>query len=221
MMKKISTTLLWLGLLLAPVFVLAKEPVNLSVAKQAVIQYHDSGEYDRDVARVINQAMTYLKARLANPKTLGDHPAILLDIDETSLSNYDNMKQEDFGGSLKQIYADIDKADDAVIAPTLKLYQFAKAHDIAVIFLTGRDEYERETTTKNLMAAGYNNWDELILRSDEYKGVPAAVYKPAMRKELTAKGYHILLNIGDQQSDLSGGYADKTFKLPNPYYFLK
>jgi hypothetical protein len=26
--------------------------------------------------------------------------------------------------------------------------------------------------------------------------------------------------MGDQESDLSGGYAEKTFKLPNPVYFL-
>jgi hypothetical protein len=27
-------------------------------------------------------------------------------------------------------------------------------------------------------------------------------------------------NFGDQYSDLKGGYADRTFKLPNPNYFL-
>jgi len=26
--------------------------------------------------------------------------------------------------------------------------------------------------------------------------------------------------MGDQESDLRGGYAEKTFKLPNPVYFL-
>jgi hypothetical protein len=28
------------------------------------------------------------------------------------------------------------------------------------------------------------------------------------------------LGMGDQESDLRGGYAEKTFKLPNPVYFL-
>jgi hypothetical protein len=27
-------------------------------------------------------------------------------------------------------------------------------------------------------------------------------------------------SMGDQQSDLTGGYAERTFKLPNPVYFL-
>jgi predicted secreted acid phosphatase len=33
-------------------------------------------------------------------------------------------------------------------------------------------------------------------------------------------GYEIVANFGDQFSDLKGGFADKTFKLPNPNYFL-
>ena len=34
------------------------------------------------------------------------------------------------------------------------------------------------------------------------------------------RGFRIVANFGDQFSDLKGGYADKTFKLPNPTYFL-
>jgi hypothetical protein len=33
-------------------------------------------------------------------------------------------------------------------------------------------------------------------------------------------GDEIVGNFGDQFSDLVGGAADKTFKLPNPNYFL-
>ena len=29
-----------------------------------------------------------------------------------------------------------------------------------------------------------------------------------------------MLNVGDQFSDLQGGYADKALKLPNPTYYL-
>lgn len=31
---------------------------------------------------------------------------------------------------------------------------------------------------------------------------------------------HIIINAGDQESDLIGGCADATFKLPDPYYFI-
>ena len=29
-----------------------------------------------------------------------------------------------------------------------------------------------------------------------------------------------MLNVGDQWSDLQGGYADRILKLPNPTYYL-
>jgi hypothetical protein len=27
-------------------------------------------------------------------------------------------------------------------------------------------------------------------------------------------------NVGDQQSDLDGGFAEKAFRVPNPFYFI-
>ena len=38
---------------------------------------------------------------------------------------------------------------------------------------------------------------------------------------LEAEGYTIIGNIGDQLSDLEGGHAERTFKLPNPFYLTK
>ncbi len=45
-------------------------------------------------------------------------------------------------------------------------------------------------------------------------------YKSATRAYLESLGYEIVANFGDQFSDLIGGHADKTFKMPNPNYFL-
>lgn len=219
-MKKVLTYLLLLSLTLTSVISFAKEPQNLAVLKQQVIRYHDSGEYEKDIANVTRQAMRYLKMRLDNPVPDAKKPAIILDIDETALSNYPSMFKLNFGGTLEEIRQAETQGNDDVIAPTLKLYQFAKAHHVAVFFITGRLESERDITVKNLKAVGYNDWDGLTLRSDEYKNAPASVYKSAIRKDLSQKGYDIMLNIGDQKSDLTGGYADKNFKLPNPYYFI-
>ncbi len=198
----------------------AKEPVNLAISKQQVVRYHDSGEYDKDIKNVVNDAMRYLKIRMTRPFPQDKKPAIVLDIDETSLSNYADMKRLDFGGTIQEIRADEDKGEDPVIKPTLKLYRFAKDNHITVFFITGRFEEERGTTENNLRKVGYDSWEKLILRDGEYRTKPAAVYKTAMRKQLSEQGYDIILNMGDQKSDLAGGYADKTFKLPNPYYLI-
>ena len=45
-------------------------------------------------------------------------------------------------------------------------------------------------------------------------------YKSATRAHIELLGYDIVANFGDQYSDLKGGFADKTFKMPNPNYFL-
>jgi len=222
MNKKIH--LICLGVLSVLVFNTgyAKEPKNLDLVKGVLIQYHDSGEYEKEQAKVINHAMQYLKIRLkrAKQKTETKKLAIVLDIDETSLSNYSDMKKMSFGGTLRQIMDAQANGTDSAITPTLKLYQYAKANNIAVFFVTGRTEPYRAATEKNLTNAGYTKWDGLSLKGDTYKERSAAPYKIRARSLIENQGYDIILNIGDQQSDLTGGHADKTFKLPNPYYLI-
>lgn len=217
-MKKVSSLLLVL-ILLTATLANAREPVNLAINKQNLIKYHDSGAYMDDIADVIQKALRYLELRVKNGHFKGK-PAIILDIDETSLSNYRDILEMDFGGTPLQVQQLEDKGTDEAIQPTLKLYRFAKAHHIAVFFVTGRFEEEREVTLANLKKAGFTQPDGLVLRTGKYKKSPAATYKIAVRKHITNEGYKILLNIGDQKSDLRGGYADKTFKLSNPYYLI-
>jgi predicted secreted acid phosphatase len=121
---------------------------------------------------------------------------------------------------LDEINLNEDRGDDPVISPTLQLYNYAKQNDVAVFFVTGRPEWMRHSTIKNLNNAGYKNWDGLILKSDQFKGKPAEEYKTVIRKQLTDKGYTIVVNVGDQESDFEGGYSEKNYKLPNPFYFI-
>jgi hypothetical protein len=46
-----------------------------------------------------------------------------------------------------------------------------------------------------------------------------AQHKAAARNEIQKKKFWILVNIGDQASDLDGGSAVKRVKVPNPMYF--
>ena len=48
----------------------------------------------------------------------------------------------------------------------------------------------------------------------------AADFKAPERRKIAERGYTIVLSLGDQESDLKGGYAERTFKLPNPVYYL-
>ena len=52
------------------------------------------------------------------------------------------------------------------------------------------------------------------------RSCPTIQYKSGVRAHIEDLGYDIVANFGDQFSDLTGGFADKTFKMPNPNYFL-
>jgi hypothetical protein len=45
-------------------------------------------------------------------------------------------------------------------------------------------------------------------------------YKSGTRAHIEATGAKIVLNVGDQFSDLEGGYGLRPVKLPNPMYYL-
>jgi acid phosphatase len=114
------------------------------------------------------------------------------------------------------------KGKDEAIAPTLDLYRLARSKGVAVFFITGRHEGHgaREATEKNLRKAGYDDFAGLSLEPADMRVASAACYKTPERAKIEQRGYTIILNVGDQQSDLAGGHAERTFKLPNPFYYI-
>ena len=105
------------------------------------------------------------------------------------------------------------------IKPVLALVRFARERGVAVFFLTGRPERLRAATEANLRAAGYE-WTGLLLKPDNLATRSAAEFTARERKKLQDQGYTIIVNIGDQMSDLDGGVAERTYKLPNTFYFV-
>jgi len=200
----------------------ANEPENLYLAKQAAIFYHDSGEYDYDLGVVAQRAQAYLEKRISENNKLKSKKrlAVAFDIDETSLSNYNHLLALDFG-IIPEIYKEtIMEAIDPAIPETLKLYNYAQLNGVAVFFITGRTEDLKVATIKNLNAAGYKDWDGLFFKPDGYQQGSIIPYKISTRKRIEESGYRIVVNIGDQYSDLAGGYSERSFKLPNPYYYI-
>lgn len=198
------------------------EPPNLSLLKKEIVVYHDSGLYEKELARVIDQAQhfiqeqVYLNQKRTNPKKL----AIVLDIDETSLSNYNHMVARHFDANMAQIKKDILAADAPAISPTLALFTAAKKQGIDVFFVTGRSVDLLEATKANLLKAGFNHWAGLYFRPNDYHRSSIIPFKAQIRQNITQQGYTIIASIGDQLSDIEGGYTQKGFKLPNPYYYL-
>ena len=105
------------------------------------------------------------------------------------------------------------------ISAVREVYQTAKANHVTVFFITGRRESEKAATARNLRQQGMGDYQAIYVRSDTSK-TPVGLFKTTERKRITDQGYTIIANIGDQQSDLNGGYAERTFKLPNPFYLI-
>ena len=203
----------------------------------AVRAYHDSGDYARDLGEigatiqqfVKKQAKAVLaKARRncgAKKKSKGagkakcrvPQLAITLDIDETSLSNYDELQANNFTDAVSALAIGAGSADSPPIATTEELHDYAQANGIATFFITGRPDLVSPATEQNLVTAGYESPTVF------YKPTSAATipFKSGKRAEIEAQGFRIIANVGDQESDLAGGHADRSFKLPNPFYFIE
>lgn len=197
---------------------LLPEPENHAFVVERLTRYHDSGEYEWVIREVANSARDYLAARISNGSKQ-DKWAAVFDIDETALSNWQAMA--DCGFCSYAIEAKLYSiAHDPAIVPVLELFTYARKNGIAVFFLTGRPEAQRALTIQNLNEVGYAGWAELVMRPDGNHS-PARVFKPQERQKIEDKGYHIILNIGDQASDLAGCCAERVFKLPNPFYLVQ
>ena len=198
---------------------------NLGEAKIKLLAYEKSGRYMADVAKADAAALDYIRATAPQVK----NPAIVLDIDETSLSNWPELAANNLTFKMEGACEDLKKgpcgltawqqrAEAKGIAPTVALAKEAQKLGVTVFFLTGRDETVRAATEKNLAAAGYANWKEAILRPAHSKTPSAADYKAPQRARIEKMGYTIIANLGDQPSDLTGGHALRSFLLPNPFY---
>ncbi|GBQ92331.1 acid phosphatase [Asaia krungthepensis NRIC 0535] len=201
------------------------QPMNVGDAMVAATAYHDNGDYERDFTSVIQDASEWVRFRASHVTK----PALVLDIDETSLSNWPEIAANQFAYYRNGRCDDLPKGPCGVIAwetsakaqafpSTLALYKMARQHGVTVFFVTGRSEGEREGTAHNLEAAGYQGWSELVLRPEGSHTASASDYKSAERARIEKLGYHIIANIGDQPSDLAGGHAERGFLLPNPFY---
>ncbi len=75
--------------------------------------------------------------------------------------------------------------------------------------------------TKPSALADYPSYLQAACAGDPNGGVCTTDhYKAATRAHIESLGYEIVANFGDQFSDFSGGSEDRTFKMPNPNYFL-
>ncbi|MEU4083468.1 HAD family acid phosphatase [Streptomyces aureus] len=157
----------------------------------------DYATWQSDVQAVIDQAVPYVGQRTADAG--GKKLAVVFDIDNTTL-------ETDF----HPWYA----LPTPAVKASLALARYAHSRGVAVFFVTARPGIIASETKWNLKTVGYPV-DGLYVRDlpDLFDEVSA--YKTGKRAEIESLGYTIIANVGNNTTDLVGGHAERTFKLPD------
>lgn len=193
----------------------APDPGHLDSA--GGLKFSRSGEFRREFKARTKEAREFVRDYLRQ------HPektrlAVVSDIDETLIDNrgyFVNNKEFEWSA----FFAFIDRADAPSLKDTADFLAYARKRGLAIFLITGRPEKCRASTIKNLV---HNDiaYDGLYMRPDKNRE-PAAEVKSRIRKEIEDMGFTIVVNIGDQVSDLKGGHAEDCQKLPNRLYHVK
>ena len=193
--------------------------------------------YAQEASGVAREGTQWLAARAKTPKA-----AVVLDVDDTTLAtwDYELYSNWDYNPSTNATFV-LGEAFPAVPG-MVAMVDAAKADGYAIFWITGRPPAQEAATLGNLEHVGYPAPTDVTTGVDGLFTKPAVAdyppylqaacagepggkcttieYKSATRAYIESQGWEIVADVGDQYSDLIGGSADKTFKLPNPNYYL-
>ena len=142
----------------------------------------------------------------AKKKSKLSNYCIILDIDETVFISLHILKW-------KNIYASdyMDWKRNSKYCPMFKnikkIINVCNKLKIHIIFITGRSKTLKEWTENNFKLFDIINPEIYYTKNKTNK------------RHKISKSYHIILNIGDQSSDL-GQYTDTNILLNNPFYWI-
>lgn len=189
--------------------------LNLGAVKKVVQNYYESNNYEKDLKEIIDDAIKQIDGLTVAPES-----AVVFDIDETALSNYEHIKEIDFGYYYEIWLEWLKKSDATAIPQTKRFYDYLISRNIRIVFLSGRNCDSYQATIDNLKQQGYTEFDTVIVRKESERDLTAEEFKSSKRKELVSRGYKIIANIGDQFSDFAGGNSGIKIKLPNYIYLI-
>ena len=218
---------------------------NIDSVKSTIRKYYNAssaGIADKTSSPYITEMQGIEQAILADLPDPAPAPnlAVVFDADDTTLWTYD---MED--GAMHFNFDPKVQNDDWVMPGKfpatpgmVDLVNEVRDRGYDVYGITGRGESQEQATLDNLTKVGYDEFD-----ADNFFTKPATLpayldchssvdpnddpakcntveYKSGTRAYIESTGETIVLNIGDQYSDLQGGHAAKSVKLPNPTYYL-
>ena len=151
---------------------------------------------------------------------------MVFDIDETALSNWEAIKANDFG---RVIDGPCDELPRAVRLAGWDL----RAQSTVIAADDGRLQHREGPRRGDLLhhrprrvpargdrtqpaAVGYTGYTRLIMEPPGAHYVSAADFKAPQRQAIEQEGYTIIANVGDQPSDLDGGFSERDVPAAEP-----
>jgi predicted secreted acid phosphatase len=178
-----------LGLLLALVVAIGPGAANVEAAPvNRDVPSRD--QWLADVKAAMKGSHGVVRSRVA-VKAPQEQLAVNFDIDNTVLATY-----YDGGGAIPKM---------------LKFAKFLQRHHVAVLFNTGRLGSKRAGTAGQLERNGFAV-DGLCLRG---KGQTLAYGKQRCRNLFIKRGYTLIANVGNNDTDFEGDGYERAVVLPN------
>jgi HAD superfamily, subfamily IIIB (Acid phosphatase) len=186
--------------------------------------YYESGQARRDQRDVSRATLRWVRDFVddrCDGRARSCDAMVVFDIDDTLLDNFAFYSGLDPAFSFDQAAynAFAESCSETANGPVRTLYRKLKAMRVTLVVMSGRSDSLRAATAQCLRQRGMSGWHRLVLKQPDDTRL-ASVYKAAERKKLHRAGYRILASVGDQVSDMSGGYLKHGFLLPNPMYFI-
>jgi predicted secreted acid phosphatase len=201
-----------------------------------VYQASKDSQYAKDLAHLESDAERYIDKAARKARHQDEKPAVVFDIDDTLLLSLDYEKKTNYTYNSATWATYVAKADRPAVFGTPELVAYAESKGVEVFYNSGLKESQRVSAVANLEKVGVDiNLDADHVFLKDAANPPAYLsscataaawtcttvqYKSGTRKHIESLGYEVIANFGDQYSDLAGGYADRTFKIPNPTYFV-
>ncbi|MFB8279505.1 HAD family acid phosphatase [Nocardia colli] len=150
----------------------------------------------RDVDTALSTASADMTGRVAR----GGKLAIVFDIDDTTLAT-------DFA---------IDRDKIPAVDGSLKLAEQAEQSGVEIFYITNRNYASTSSPSKTRIAlerAGLPVHTIYHRTPGDARGKQEM--KTAYRAQIEDDGYTIIQNVGNNWTDLNGGHAERTYKLPD------
>jgi len=188
------------------------------MTKQEVISFYETSSHEDTVAKILQQAREIIDSQDSLNAS-----AIVLDIDETSLNHYIPIRDAEFPQDQNHIIWDklLSRTVGTPIKATLEFYKYCLDKGLKVFFISARLVEYLDATKQALISAGFDDFQDVYVFPEyvtQYDSEFFKSFKADRRAYIESLGYKVLISIGDQSSDLTGGHTRYTFQLPNYLY---